>query len=129
MPENGARIVLREMDALNLADPGIGRLLFRRRLIEVGPRDGAVRDERLHAREVEAGELALRLRGGELRLLLPRVELDEHVALAHGAAGFEGDAGHEPGEIGADRDALHRGGRADDAAACPARARPSPRSS
>ena len=64
--------------------------------------------------KLRRGQLALRFRGGELRLLLPRVELDEHVAFAHGAAGLEGDAGHEPRQIGADRDALHRGGRADD---------------
>ena len=35
-----------------------------------------------HALEVHAREVALRLRGGELRLLLPRVEPDQDVALS-----------------------------------------------
>ncbi len=47
----------------------------------------------LHAVEAEAGEVALRLGGGQLGLLLAGVQLDQHVPLAHRAAGLEADAG------------------------------------
>ena len=54
-------------------------------------------DQRLHALEVEARELALRFGRGELRLLLARVELDEHVSLPDRPARLERDAATRPG--------------------------------
>ena len=60
-------------------------------------------------------EVALRLGGGELRLLLAGVELHQQVALADRAAGVEGDAVDHPGEVGADGDAVDGADGADGA--------------
>ena len=49
------------------------------------------------ALEVEPGELALRLGGGELRPLLARVEPHQHLAGLGHVAGLEGDRSTMPG--------------------------------
>ncbi len=63
-----------------------------RRAVVFGARDDVVFQKALHAIEIRARQIALRLGRGELRPLLTRVELDEHFALPHGLAGIERDA-------------------------------------
>ena len=82
MPENGARIVLRSMVARispTRASAWRGSAVA---LSYSASRDHLLVEQLLHALEVEACELALRFGRRQLRLLLPRVQHDQHVALA-----------------------------------------------
>ena len=113
MPPNGARIVLRAIVAL--ISP-----IFACRLLELGVRLVPVRlghDSGLaqsgDAVDGQLGELALRLGRRELRGFLPRVELDEQVALAHRPAGFERDLLDDARKVRGHDDAVHGGHAAD----------------
>ncbi len=93
----------------NLADLRVGLPLFRGGAIELGLRDDAIAQQTLHALIVQAGEIALRFDRGQLRALLPRVELGEDVAAAHRASRIERELVDDAGKVGADGDALHGG--------------------
>src|SRR6185295_10625239 len=69
----------------------------------------------LHPREIEAGEVALRVGGGQLRLLLAGIQLHEHLAGPDHLAGSEGDPLDDAGQVRAHGDALDGGHRADGA--------------
>ena len=90
MPEKGARIVLRAIVARISPTRGPALRVLRRGLVVVRLRDDPLLARRpLIRSKLIAGELPLRLGGGQLRLLLTRVELHEHRALPHGLPGLE----------------------------------------
>ena len=97
----------------DLADLRLGLPVLGRRAIELGARDHALVEQPLHPLEVQARELALRLDGRELRLLLPRVEHRQHLAGADRLAGVERDPFDGAGQVGAHGHALHGRHRAD----------------
>ncbi len=115
IPENGARIVFRAIVARISPTLASVCLLLGRRPVVIRSRDRAFVHQPLHPVEVQAGQIARGLDGGQLRLLLPRVELHEHVPLANRPAGLERDAIDDARQIGADGDALNGGHRADGA--------------
>ena len=114
-PENGARIVLRSMVAR--ISPTLASVCFCWRVAwsystrEITPSFHQL----LHAAEIDSRQIALRLEGGQLRPLLPRIELDQDVSLLHGLAGIEVDLRHCTRQIGADHHAVNRFHRADHA--------------
>ena len=115
IPENGARIVFRCDRGADLSDLGLRLLLLGRRPVVLRLRDDALVQQALHPVEVEPRQLALRLDGGQLRLLLPRVELGQHLPLANRSAGLERDAIDDARQVGAHGHALNGGHRADGA--------------
>ncbi len=113
MPPNGARIVLRAIVALISPIFASACLSSASALsqsawatIPVWRRSGDAVDGQL-------GELALRLGRRELRGFLPRVELDEQVALAHRPAGLERDLLDDARKVRGHDDAVHGGHAAD----------------
>ena len=113
----------RRLDRLSIdgradfADTRFGLPAVGLRAIELGARDDPLVQQPLHALKLISRQLALRLGGRQLRLLLPRVEHREHVAFADRLPRLERDAIDDARKIGAHRDALHGGDGADGASA------------
>ena len=82
-PENGARIVFALDGRPDLGDIRFGRSLLSRGLVVLGSGDDAFVHQFLHAGVVKLCQIALRFQGGELRALLPGVELNQNVAFPH----------------------------------------------
>ena len=93
----------------DFADLRVGLLLLGHRPVELGLRDDAVAKQPLHPVVIELSEVALRLDRCQLRALLSRIELGQHVAPIDRPSGVERDAMDGPGQIGADGYSLHRG--------------------
>src|SRR6266536_1466991 len=93
----------------DLADLGSALRVFRRGLVIVRLGNDSLLEQATHPVEIDAGELLLRLRRGQLRALLPRVQLHEDGALPDRLPGIEVDLVHDAGQVRADRDAVHRG--------------------
>ncbi len=97
----------------NLADARLALLLLRRGTVELRFGHHLLGEQALHAVVVQLRQVALGLDRRQLRPLLTGVELDEHFTGAHVASGVEIDSLDHARQIGADRDALHRGDSAD----------------
>src|SRR6266508_190930 len=82
----------------DLAHPGLRLLVLRRGTVVIRLGRDALPVEVGHPVQVETGEVPLRLRRGELRLLLPGVQLHEHFPGLDGLAGTEGDPVDGAGE-------------------------------
>src|SRR4029453_13676085 len=81
----------------DLANACSGLLVLCRRAIEFGAGDDVVFEQPLHPVEIRAREIALGFGSRQLRALLARVELDEHVASPHRFARIECDAIYRAG--------------------------------
>ena len=84
-----------------------------RRAVELGPRDHALVQQPLHPLEVQARQIALRFGRGQLRPLLPRVEPTSTSPSRTAWPESNAMRSTVPGQVGAHRDALHGGDRAD----------------
>ena len=67
----------------DLPHPRLRLLVLGARPVELGLGDDALADEPASPVEVQPREVPLRLGGGQLGALLPRVQADEHLALLH----------------------------------------------
>ncbi len=112
-PENGARMVLREIVARISPIRAVAPLHLRVGAVPLGLGGDALLAQPRQPVEADLRERGLGVGGGELRELLLDVELDERVALPDGLARLEGDLLDDAGKVGADDDALHGGDRAD----------------
>ena len=116
MPENGARIVLRSIAArISPTRASVCRLLGRR-AVELGLRDDALVQQALHPLEVQRARdrAAPRRRPAAPAPAACRAATSTSPART-ARARIERDALDDARQIGADRDALHRGHRADGA--------------
>ena len=66
------------------SDAGRHLFVFGRGAVELGARDDVVLQQTFHSREVGPSQVSLRFGRGELRALLARVELHQHVAFTNG---------------------------------------------
>src|SRR2546426_6017580 len=92
---------------LDLSDLCLRLFLLSRRPVVVRSGNRAVLYQALETLEVETGKIALGLDRSELGLLLPCVELDEHVALMKRPSGFKRDAIDNARQVGAYGNALN----------------------
>src|SRR6266542_2693902 len=81
----------------DLADLGPALRILRRGLVVVRLGDDSLLEQAADPVEIDAGELLLRLRGGQLRALLARVQLHEDSAIADRLPGIEVDLVHDSG--------------------------------
>jgi hypothetical protein len=97
----------------DLSNPCFHLLALGGRPVVLRPRDDALVQQALHPVEVEARKIALRLDGGQLGPLLPRVELRQYLPCTNRPAGIERDAIDRAGKVRAHGDTLHGGHRPD----------------
>ena len=100
---------------VDLADLSVRLFLFGYGPVELRLRNDAVAQQALHPVVVERGQIALRFDRGQLRALLPGVELRQDVTLPDRPTGFERDAMDGARQVRTHRHSLHRRHRPDSA--------------